>query len=62
MQEAQLQSLASRGSRSDYEKRARQSLDSDGWEDFSWDDFDIEPETTETPEFDSRETLSRADR
>jgi len=62
VQEAQLQSLASRGSRSDYEKRARQSLDSDGWEDFSWDDFDIEPETPETSSFETGDTLSRAGR
>jgi hypothetical protein len=33
------------------------------WEDFSWDDFDIEPETPETPEtpaFETGKTLSRA--
>jgi hypothetical protein len=57
-----LQSLASHGTRSDYEKRAKESMSDDAWEDFSWDDFKIEPAHDSAPEsFDTSETLSRAD-
>jgi hypothetical protein len=63
VQEAQLQSLSSHGSRSDYEKRAKESMSDDAWEDFSWDDFDLEPtDGSATESFDASEALSQASR
>ena len=61
IQEAQLQSLASHGTRSDYEKRAEESMSDDAWEDFSWDDFELESVNEPSDEsFQAADTLSRA--
>jgi hypothetical protein len=61
IQEAQLQSLASHGTRSDYEKRAEESMSNDAWEDFSWDDFELESVNEPSDEsFQAADTLSRA--